>query len=192
MVSNASPRMQDSVVSWKSPQLLDTVSERSARFWDKVVKEARGHRQWFPTRARGRMNGLPRGAHSLGIQLFTLRESPAARPKTATFAKRTGFRELSACVLYLGMGGRRERRLRRIARGRGRRRQQKSIPSPLRSLALGASCKPLWAIVGPVGDSLEASWALMGLSWGPFWALLGLSSLGGTGGPPGAIIEAID
>ena len=53
-------------------------------------------------------------------EMFTLRESPQAHPKTATFAKCTGYRELSVCALCLSTGGRRERRLRRRARRRRR------------------------------------------------------------------------
>ena len=48
--------------------------------------------------------------------MFTLRESPPAHPKTAVFAKCTGYRELSVCVLCLSTGGRKERRLRRRRR----------------------------------------------------------------------------
>ena len=54
------------------------------------------------------------------VKLFTLRGSPPAHPKTATFAKCTGYRELSVCALCLSTGGRRERRLRRRARRRRR------------------------------------------------------------------------
>ena len=52
------------------------------------------------------------------LQLLTPREFPPAHPKTATFAKCTSYRELSVCALCLSTGGRRERRLRRRARGR--------------------------------------------------------------------------
>ena len=100
-------------------------------------------------------------------QLFTLRESPPAHPKTATFAKSTGYRELSVCALCLSTGGRRERRLRRRAR---RRRRQDSISRLLRSFAQGTYCKPPGAIVWP-------SWghfgSLLGLSWGALGTLLG-------------------
>ena len=36
------------------------------------------------------------------LELFTLRGSPPAHPKTATFAKGTGYRELSVCALNTG------------------------------------------------------------------------------------------
>ena len=107
---------------------------------------------------------------SLWIELFTLRESPPAHCKTATFARCSAYRELSVCALCLSTGGQRERRLRSRARRRRRRRKQESISRLLRSFALGASCKPLRAIVGPFWDILEASWALSGLSWGSFGA----------------------
>ena len=45
------------------------------------------------------------------------------------------------------------------------------------------------AVGSPLGDSLEASWALLGLSWGTLGALLGLSwgPLGGLGGNLGGL-----
>ena len=128
---------------------------------------------WEPL---GASLGLLRASRGTNTELFTLRESPPAHPKTATFAKCTAYRELSVCALCLSTGGQRERRLRSRAR---RRRRQESISRLLRSFALGASCKPLGAIVGPswghVGSFLGPLGAVLGLSWGALGALLGPS-----------------
>ena len=45
------------------------------------------------------------GLAAQAAQLFTLRESPPSHPKTATFAKCTGYRELSVCAVCLSTGG---------------------------------------------------------------------------------------
>ena len=122
-------------------------------------------------------------SHSFSIKLFTFRESPPAHPKTATFAKCTGYRELSVCALCLSTGGREERRLVKGKRAKTTTMttttRQESISSPLRSLALGASCKPLGTIVEPswrqFGSLLGPLGALLGPSWGALGALLGPS-----------------
>ena len=138
---------------------------------------------WF-SRERGRASLRTSGPRRLDAvvtpsrpqkaELFTLRESPPAHCKTATFAKCTAYRELSVCALCLSTGGQRERRLRsRARRRRRRRRRQESISRLLRSFALGASCKPLGAIVGLFWGHTEAPWVLLGLSRVSLRILLG-------------------
>ena len=73
--------------------------------------------------------------------LFTLREphQPILKRQCLRSALLIG-----SCALGLGTGGQRERRLRSRVR---RRRRQEPISSLVLSFALGASCKPLQAIV---------------------------------------------
>ena len=81
--------------------------------------------------------------------LFTLREprQPILKRPCSRSALLIG-----SCALGLGTGGQRERRLRSRVR---RRRRQEPISSLVLSFALGASCKPLQAIVTCV-DSDES------------------------------------
>ena len=133
-------------------------------------------------------------------KLFTLRESPPAHPKTANLAKCTDHPELSVRNADFCKDLRKELSAKNRANEQPPRSAKTSTPKyppqneyHLRSFALGASCRPMGAIVGPSGGyfgsllgplgallglswgTLGRSWGHLGALWGPSWASLGTS-----------------
>ena len=131
---------------------------------------------WTGTRGLGSM-AMPaiwmslRTMYQYLFKLFTLRESQPSHPKTATLAKCTDHPELSVRNADFNKDLRKELSAKNRANEQPPRSAKTSTPRyppqnecHLRSFALGASCRPMGAIVEP-------SWGHVGSLLGPLGVL---------------------